>query len=179
MPKMTETRKRLMEKVKDYPQDLISSFFDETRNWDNRDARRLEYVEKVQQYEKNLMDYYGDKWPEVRASRYGDVTLAERMFAKPSHTFEQTNFYRRADDKNYIAEREAGYQTNYAAGLFKTGRGDLAERVAALSPRQWVAFSLNAPDISLFYLDYEDDEDPIRKDVEDALDRVEEEKNEG
>lgn len=179
MPKMTETRKRLMEKVKDYPQDLISSFFDETRNWDNRDARRLEYVEKVQQYEKNLMDYYGDKWPEVRASRYGDVTLAERMFAKPSHTFEQSNFYRRADDKNYIAEREARYQANYVAGLLKTGRGDLAERVAALSPQQWVAFSLNAPDISLFYLDYEDDDDPIRKDVEDALDRVEGEKNEG
>lgn len=179
MPKMTETRKRLMEKVKDYPQDLISSFFDETRNWDNRDARRLEYVEKVQQYEKNLMDYYGDKWPEVRASRYSNVTLAERMFAKPSNTFELTDFYRRADDKNYISEREARYQSNYAGALLKTGRADLADRVAALSPRQWVAFSLNAPDISLFYLEYEDDEDPIRKDVEDALDRVEGEENEG
>ena len=177
MPKMTETRKRLMEKVKEYPQDLISSFFAETRNWSNRDARRLEYVEKVQQYEKNLADYYGDKWPEVRASRYGDVTLAERMFAKPSHTFEQSNFYRRADDKKYIAEREAGYQANYVAGLLKTGRADLAERVATLSPRQWVAFSLEAPDISLFYQDYENDEDPVRTDVEDVLARVEGEEN--
>ena len=178
MPKMTETRKRLMEKVKDYPQDLISSFFAKTRNWNNRDARRLEYVKKVQQYEKNLADYYGDKWPEVRSARYGDVTLAERMFAKPSHTFEQSDFYQRAGDKKYISEREMRYQANYAAALLKTGRADLAERVAALSPRQWVAFSLNAPDISLFYLEYEDDEDEIRKDAEDSLDRVEGEENE-
>lgn len=173
MPRMTPERRRLMIELQDYPQDIVSQFLNETRNWTNRDAARLEYVAQVKNYQRNLENYYGEFWPQVVASRYSNVTLAERMFAKPPATFKLGSFYERIGRPNYVAEREAGYQANYVKGLVSSGRMELAERVAMLSPRQWVAFSLNAPPIELHYKKYDDDDDPVGDDVKDSLERAE------
>ena len=54
MPKMTRERRLLMVELEDYPKDLVSKFFAATRNWSNRDARRLAYVQAVKDYQKEL-----------------------------------------------------------------------------------------------------------------------------
>lgn len=177
MPRMTPERRRLMVELKDYPQDVVSQFLNETRNWTNRDAARLEYVTQVKNYQRNLENYYGELWPQVVASRYSNVTLVERMFAKPPATFKLTSFYERIGRSNYIAEREAGYQANYVKGLVSSGRMELAERVARLSPKQWVAFSLYAPPIELHYKEYDANDDPIGDDVKDSLESAEQIRN--
>ena len=65
-----------MVELEDYPKDLVSKFFAATRNWSNRDARRLAYVQAVKDYQKELENYYGDQWPFVVSERYNDVTLS-------------------------------------------------------------------------------------------------------
>lgn len=167
---MTAERRRLMIELKDYPQDVVSQFLNKTRNWTNRDAARLEYIAQVKNYQRNLENYYGEFWPQIVASRYSNVTLTERMFAMPPATFKLSSYER---INRPIAERESGYQANYVKGLVSSGRMDLAERVAELTPKQWIAFSLSVPPIELHYKKYDDDDDPIADDVRYSLEQAE------
>ena len=175
MPKMTATRKRLMVKIKDFPEDVITQFMAKSRNWKNRDAERLRYIEHVEAYQRSLENYYGELWPAVLNQRYNNVTLYERMFAKPPQTFElRQNFYERISSPEYVEGRENRWRGNYIAALIKTGRAELAERVYKLNRRQWVAFSLDAPPIEFLYFDDGlEKSDTVAQDVERLLRDVE------
>ena len=171
MPKMTETRKRLMVKIRDFPEDVITQFMAKSRNWKNRDAERLRYIEHVEAYQRSLENYYGELWPAVLNQRYNNVTLYERLFAKPPQTFElRQNFYERISSPGYLEYRERKWRGNYISALIKTGRAELAERVYKLNRRQWVAFSLDAPPIEFLYFDDGlENSDSVARDVERLL----------
>lgn len=175
MPKMTRERRLLMVELEDYPKDLVSKFFAATRNWSNRDARRLAYIQAVKDYQKELEKYYGDQWPFVVSERYNDVTLAERMFAFPKETF----VLKQENRAEKIKEREEQFQANYVKALINTGNYDLAQKVAELKKRDWLNFSFLSPAIEYIYWPVETPEEDIdeyneltHRDVEDVLNEI-------